>query len=67
MTLFNDVVIASGFPVPERLGETGLKAPIEIMAALAGASHAVEYEGSVVLKGFSSLLVPIKRHGDSVQ
>ncbi|KAK5203126.1 hypothetical protein LTR96_011048 [Exophiala xenobiotica] len=37
------------------------------MAGIAGVRHAVEYEGGVVMKGFSSMFVPIKRNGDRVQ
>ncbi|OCL10163.1 hypothetical protein AOQ84DRAFT_402495 [Glonium stellatum] len=37
------------------------------MAGIAGVQHAVEYEGGIVMKGFSSMFVPIKRNGDFVQ
>jgi hypothetical protein len=65
--LFVNPVIACGFPISVRVDEVGLEIPIHMMAALAGASHAVEYEGGILLKGFSSMLVPQKRSGDSIQ
>lgn len=67
LPLFSKAVIAHGFPIPERRDETGLEIPIDIMAAVAGVRHAVEYEGGVVMKGFSSMFVPIKRNEDRVQ
>jgi hypothetical protein len=65
--LFVNPVIACGFPTSNRADEVGLEIPLEIMATLGGASHAVEYEGGVLLKGFSSMFVPLKRTGDSIQ
>jgi hypothetical protein len=67
LPLFSGATIARGFPIPERQDETGLEIPIDIMAALAGVRHAVEYAGSVVMKGFSSMFVPVKKMGNLVQ
>ena len=68
LPIFTNPVIARGFPTPERMkGEQGLEVPIEIMAALSGARHVTEFEGGLVLKGFSVMLVPIKRHKQSIQ
>ncbi|KAI0539656.1 hypothetical protein GGR58DRAFT_512195 [Xylaria digitata] len=69
LPLFSNAVLAWGFPIPERLGETGLEISIDLMAAIAGVRHAVEYDGGVVMKGFSSMLVPLKRdrETDTVQ
>lgn len=66
--LFNNPVIARGFPIPERSGnEVGLEIPIEIMAALGGARHATDYNGGLVLKGHSAMFVPVHRSADSIQ
>lgn len=46
----------------ERQGEVGLEIPIDIMAGISGARHAVEFKGGVVLKG-----VPIERQENRVQ
>lgn len=65
--LFSNAVIAKDFPIADRGPETGLEISIPLMAALAGVRHAVEFEGGLLLKGHSSMFVPVKRHGDSVQ
>jgi hypothetical protein len=38
-----------------------------MMAALTGVRHAVEYEGGILLKGYSSVFLPVKRYKDSIQ
>ena len=66
--LFTNPVIAHGFPTaPRNHNEVGLEIPLDMMAALGGARHAADFEGGLVLKGYSALLVPIRRHEDSVQ
>lgn len=68
LPMFTNPVIARGFPVPARSnGEQGLEVPLEIMAALSGARHVTEFEGGLVLKGYSVMLVPAKRHKQSIQ
>ena len=68
LPIFQNPVIARGFPVPEREnGEQGLEIPLEIMAALGGARHVTEYQGGLVLKGFSAMFVPIKGYDKSLQ
>ncbi|TGJ87835.1 hypothetical protein E0Z10_g979 [Xylaria hypoxylon] len=69
LPLFSNATLARGFPIPERRGETGLEISIDLMAAIAGVRHAVEYDGGVVMKGFSSMLFPLKRdrETDTVQ
>jgi hypothetical protein len=68
LPLFYNPVIAKGFPIPHRTDhELGLEMPLEIMAALAGAEQAVEYGCGLLIKGFSSIVIPIKRQRDSVQ
>ncbi|CAF9942447.1 hypothetical protein IMSHALPRED_003684 [Imshaugia aleurites] len=67
-SLFTNPVIALGFPTARRnKNEVGLEIPLDMMAALGGASHAAEFEGGLVLKGYSTLFVPTRRHEDSVQ
>lgn len=66
-TLFTGSVIAKGFPIAARGQEVGLEISLEMMAALAGVRHAVEYEGGIILKGYSSALFPVKRYKDSIQ
>ncbi|KAH8752308.1 hypothetical protein F5882DRAFT_339809 [Hyaloscypha sp. PMI_1271] len=65
--LFINPVIAYHFPIPRRGGELGLEISLPMMAALGGATRAVEFEGGLLLKGFSSAFVPLRRSGDSIQ
>ena len=68
LSLFNNPVIAQGFPVPERSNsERGIELPIELMATLGGGRHAVEFEGGLVIKGHSIAFVPVKPYEDSIQ
>jgi hypothetical protein len=66
-SLFTSSVIAKGFPIAERGQEVGLEIPLEMMAALTGVRHAVEYQGGILLKGHSSAFLPVKRYKDSIQ
>ena len=66
--LFANPVIALGFPVPQRAeGFLGLEIPVEIMAALGGARHAIDFEGGLVIKGLAMMFVPIKREESQIQ
>ena len=68
LPIFRNPVIARGFPVPEREnGEQGLEISLEILAALGGVRHVTEYQGGLVLKGFSTMFVPTKRYDHSIQ
>ena len=67
-SLFNNPVIAQGFPVPGRSNcERGLELPIELMATLGGGRHAVDFEGGLVIKGTSIAFVPVKQYEDTIQ
>ena len=66
--LFNNPVIAQGFPVPERSNyEHGLELPVELMATLGGGRHAVDFEGGLVIKGHSIAFVPVRQFEDTIQ
>ncbi|KAI0909693.1 hypothetical protein F4823DRAFT_414976 [Ustulina deusta] len=69
LSLFSNAALVRGFPIPVRGGESGLEISIDLMAAIAGIRHAVEYNGGVVMKGFSSMLIPARRdrETDTVQ
>ncbi|KAI1862641.1 uncharacterized protein JN550_010166 [Neoarthrinium moseri] len=64
LSLFSDAVLAYGFPIPERTSGLGLEISAELMAAIIGARHAVTYDQGVVIKGFSSMFIPVKRVPD---
>ncbi|KAF2027738.1 hypothetical protein EK21DRAFT_91251 [Setomelanomma holmii] len=65
--LFSGAVIASGFPTPAHGVEVGMEAPLDILAALGGVRHAIEYEGGIVLKGFSHMFIPLRKEDNRVQ
>jgi hypothetical protein len=65
--LFFNPAIAYKFSIPSRGEEVGLEIPIQMMASLGGGSHAVEYESGLVMKGFSSMFMPLQRSSDSIQ
>lgn len=66
--LFVNPVIAKGFPTaPRKHNEIGLELPIEMMAALGGVRHAVDFKGGMLLKGLFSMFVPIRRYETSIQ
>ncbi|KAH6982254.1 hypothetical protein BKA56DRAFT_368051 [Ilyonectria sp. MPI-CAGE-AT-0026] len=67
LSLFSNAVIAYGFPIPERENGMGLEMSVDLMAAIVGARHAVTFDGGVVIKGFSSMFVPVMRTRDGIQ
>ena len=68
VSLFANAVIAQGFLVPKRQNdEHGLEVSLEMMAALGGARQMTNFDGGLVMKGHSTLFVPVERHPGSVQ
>jgi hypothetical protein len=68
LPMFYNPVVAKGWPIPWRENhELGLEMPLEMMAMLIGAENAVEYGSGLILKGFSSMLVPVALQNKSVQ
>ena len=64
--LFSSAVIACG-PTAPRSDEMGLEMSFDMMVALAGIHHAVTFEGGLLLKGFSTILVPTHIYPESIQ
>ncbi|KAF4439493.1 Pfs domain-containing protein [Fusarium austroafricanum] len=63
--VFNNPVIVDGYPMPQRSEwHTGLEVPLHIMAGLARALQIQKFNDKVCLKGFSTMLVPIRRSGN---
>ena len=65
--LFTGSIIARGFPTPARSGQVGIECPYSIMTALARIWHPIEHDGGILLKGFSTMLVPISCTAVSIQ
>jgi hypothetical protein len=60
--LFRNICVADGFPVRTRPGEEhGLEIPFDMMAQLGGAHRATYWGGQLVVKGFETLFVPVKK------
>lgn len=59
--LFRSGVVVQGFPISRRPGVgtvKGLDIPLPMMARLAEANYVNTFLGSVIIKGFSSMLIP---------
>jgi hypothetical protein len=67
LPLFDGACIVAGFPISERADEVGLEVSLELLAGLSGARHVFEYDGGLVMKGFSHIFVPVRRQLDRVQ
>lgn len=67
-TLLGPTIIVPGFPIPDRPnGLRGLEISVPAMAAMAGLSHAVSFEGGFVFKGRHHALIPVQTISSSVQ
>jgi hypothetical protein len=67
LPLFDGACIVAGFPISERADEVGVEVSLELLAGLSGARHVFEYDGGLVMKGFSHIFVPVRRQLDRVQ
>lgn len=66
--MMKNFVVAHGFPIPTRdFSERGIEIPFELMTTLGNIWYPKEYLGGIVLKGFSTVIVPVDLHGTSVQ
>lgn len=62
---FKSLVLVTGFPIRAKPAQTaGLETSLDIMACLAGSHRVVEFDGKVVLKGFSTVLTAVKQTED---
>jgi hypothetical protein len=65
--LFRNAVVVEGFPIQRRAEHgTGLDIPLHIMAGLVRARRVTDFDGSLFIKGFSTLLFPTKFAGNMV-
>lgn len=62
--MFRNPVVVKGYPILRRSGpDTGLEIPLNIMAGLARTQFANFFNGSIFIKGFSTMLILIKSSG----
>lgn len=67
LKLFRNCCIANGVSANNREEEEkGLELPFSLMATLGGFDRVAEYAGQLVLKGFETLFVPMKKRGESI-
>jgi hypothetical protein len=66
--MFGRPVVVEGFPIPRRPeGEyPGLEIPLDIMAGLTQARRVGSFRGKTLLKGFATMLLPMKLTQDVV-
>lgn len=58
--MFLNPIIVGGYPVLAKSSGLGVEMPLNMMAQLAGTDRAVEFDGNIFLKGFSTMLVVTK-------
>ncbi|CAG8265990.1 unnamed protein product [Penicillium salamii] len=63
--LFRNPVVVEGYPINRRsILHPGLEMPLSLMAVLVGTSHVQPFAGKLFFKGFSTMLMSIKRDTD---
>jgi hypothetical protein len=66
-SLFRNPVVVQGYPILRRAkGAIGVEIPLSIMAALAHATRVTNFLGKTLVKGFCTMLVPVKHVGELV-
>ena len=68
-SLLPGITIAAGFPIPARTSDAqkGIELPFYLMIKLAMIWYPLELQGGVILKGYSTALIPMARYQDAVQ
>jgi hypothetical protein len=67
LKLFRNSCVANGVSVNTRQEEEkGLEIPFSLIATLGGFDRVADYAGQLVLKGFETLFVPMKKSGGSI-
>lgn len=67
LKLFRNCCITDGVSVNTRQeDEKGIEIPFSLMATLGGFDRVTDYAGQLVLKGFETLFVPMKKTGGSI-
>ncbi|KAH7196444.1 uncharacterized protein B0J16DRAFT_365785 [Fusarium flagelliforme] len=60
-------VLCQHFPIPPRQNEVGLEVSLEMLCAMAGIRHAVDFDGGIVMKSLHGMLVPLSLQKSIVQ
>jgi hypothetical protein len=60
--MFSNPILVEGFPIRNKPESgIGVEMPLDLLAGLVGASQALGLQGKVVLKGFTTMLVAVRR------
>ncbi|KAH8689262.1 hypothetical protein GQ44DRAFT_720506 [Phaeosphaeriaceae sp. PMI808] len=63
--MFSNPILVEGFPIQSKPESgIGVEMPLDLLAGLVGASRAMGVQGKVVLKGFATMAVVVRRLGD---
>ncbi|KAI0813423.1 hypothetical protein GGR55DRAFT_687682 [Xylaria sp. FL0064] len=67
VNVFGDRPVVSGYPIPRRAVKgSGAEIPLGVMAQLINAKRVSNFDGSVLIKAFSAILVPTQRSHDII-
>ncbi|KAJ4857032.1 hypothetical protein T069G_07929 [Trichoderma breve] len=67
--MFNNPIIVTGYPIKPRENiesGAGLEIPFEMMTTLSDARYLTTFNGKTVLKGFSTVLLPMRQQDDLI-
>ncbi|KAH6677360.1 hypothetical protein B0J14DRAFT_636069 [Halenospora varia] len=65
--LFRNPIIVKGYPILARVnGEKGLEIPLNMMAGLGEASRVTNFDGGLLIKGFSTMFCPTQQMKSSL-
>lgn len=63
--MFKNPVLVSGYPVlTKREKGTGVEMPLSMLPWFAGSKRVTEFDGKIIIKGFSTMLIATKVCGD---
>ena len=65
--LFDQSVLAWGFPIAERGEEYGLELPFELMLRMSGARFPTEFQDTIIIRQGPITIFPIERHSTGIQ
>jgi hypothetical protein len=66
LQLFRECSVAEGFPVSNREDEAGIRIAFAMMSELGGFDRVTDYAGQLVLKGYGTLFIPVRKTCTSI-
>ncbi|KAI0858157.1 hypothetical protein F4860DRAFT_505599 [Xylaria cubensis] len=66
-SLFGQLTLVKGYPIPRRAEpDTGIEIPLAMIAALANSQKVSVFLGKLLIKGYSTALVPTRRYDEFI-